>query len=178
MPLTAEQIAGLPEGIREEVAKVQGVAAQTEAYMKHIFSNPETRKEFTRINEKMPQGVRLDIPADPMDSYVAPLKGEIDHLKGKIKESDEEKLRNSISAKMAEMGIPASEVTKIGEFQSEHSIGDPIKAIELYAKTMDREPETVSYRPNAHKFDAAPDEGAAMENALSEITNYRRSLRR
>ena len=179
MALTDEQLQALPEAVRAEVSRMQGQVANVEGYVKGIFANPEARKHFEKINALQPEALRIALPADPLDGYVAPLKAEITSLKGEIQKSNEEKQRDAIRAKMAQFDIPMSDIEKLGQFQSDNGISDPLKAIELYAKTVDREPAVVTHGPsNAHKFDKPPDEKTAMETAAEQIRNYNAQIGR
>ena len=176
MPLTQEQLALLPDDVRAEVLRLQADELRIKEYVGEIFANPEARQSFVKVNEKVSPARRLTIPADPLDAYVTPLKTEIGELKGQLKQNAEDKQREAIQNKMMELGIPQTDIEKVGAFQEEHGISNPIKAIELYAKTMEREPEPVAYRGNVHNFKAAPDEETATKTAFDEITNYRRTM--
>ncbi len=137
---TAEELAAMPEGLRE---RVQGIASdyevktrqigQIEDGVKKILSRPDTREGFSKMLKDA--GVEgINIPDDPMRPYIEPLQKENAALKARLDERDKFDAQSALKIEMAKYGIPDEELDKLVEHQNKNKIGDNSFAVRTYAR--------------------------------------------
>jgi hypothetical protein len=174
IPLTEEQLAALTPEARKQIETAFQTSTEIETAMSKIRTRPSAMKALEALNTAAELG--WNMPEDPIAPYVKPFEDKINGLQDELRLNKEEKLRETIRQRMSEMDLPESEAEKIGAFQTAKQIGDPLAAIELYAKTeYQREAPIVGYQPNLHRADGVMDEATAMAKTISELNNFKRS---
>lgn len=197
MPLlTEEELALLDPAKRQAILDAERKIAEADEKLRDYDSLKKLDNEFKGLVQKAntdPKalkamkdlfeltGLKVDVPDPPFAKFMEPLKEENKALKERLSKIETRDLKEKLTAKFEELGIPNTKETwdKIDEIIKTKGIGDYFTALEFYAATREPEVPSVEY---SRPFDFSaniPDEKMAMANSLKEIRELKKqTLRR
>ncbi|PMP87198.1 MAG: hypothetical protein C0173_09780 [Desulfurella sp.] len=131
--ITPEELELLDESTRNkilnEIQEAQKIKSELTSLLSKAYANPEAKAKLEEALKAIDSNINL--PPNPAESYIIPLKKELEELKQK-QAFDE--LSRRLREKAARLGISPEEAPEIEKFATENGIINYEKALELYAQ--------------------------------------------
>lgn len=120
------------QGQQTEYRQTDYFTEQLMNFLSKVYEDPDARKEFYKLQEKIGMSVIPPDPKEIMEEEVKPLRKELEKVKKELEEKKKQEQVNRVKETLERYGLDESHLTNIKNFMIANRIGDFESAVRLY----------------------------------------------